>query len=172
MRIFLLFAGLGGLIIASSAAAAEQEKSTLEERKQAVRYARELADDPMAAGAEQKRQWLLAWWERIPDITVTVCDLFGPPPPTAHPFFSQVVDQGLFSAGAFVIEHPERARDELAIQTAGMEGSLRVYEAYAKAQPLYRLRFVDDLLAKHKAGTLAAYLREAVPKACGTGPSR
>jgi hypothetical protein len=171
MRTVLLLLGVGGLALASAAVAAGSAKSTAEERAQAVRYARELARDPMAAGAEQKRQWLVAWYERIPDITVTVCDLLGPLPPRDHPFFGKVLDQSLFSGGAFIIEHPERADDELAIQAAAMEGSLRVYEAYARSQPLYRLHFVDDLLARRKAGTLGAYLREAVPKGCLTAPS-
>ena len=169
MRAVLLL-GVLGLGLASPAVAAESERSTAEERAQAVRYARELAKAPLAADAEPKRRWLLDWYERIPDITITVCDLLGPLPPADHPFFKKVLDQALFSGGAFAIEHPGRAADELAVQTAGMEGSLRVYEACAKAQPLYRLHFLDDLLARRKAGTLAAYLREAVPRGCAVGP--
>jgi len=171
--------GLVGLAVVWAARAAEAVHSTpeavhstAEERAQAVRYARELVKDPLADAAEEKRRWLVAWYERIPDITVTVCGLLGPLPAPGHPFFSKVLDQSLISGGAFIIEHPGQADDELAIQTAAMEGSLRVYEAYARAQPLYRLHFVDDLLARRRAGTLAAYLREAVPKGCATEAPR
>lgn len=120
----------------------------------------------MSDDAPSKRRWLTEWYTRIPDITVTVCNLFGPLPGKEHPFFPEVLGQSVFSSGAFMIEHPDRAGDQVAVQTAGLEGSLRVYEAYAKAAPQHRLPFLDDLVAKRQAGTLEAHLREAVPKGC------
>ena len=72
----------------------------------------------------------------------------------------------MFSGGAFMIEHPDQAGDQVAVQTAGMVGALIVYEVFAKAQPDARLPFLDDLLKRRDEGSLASYMKEAVPKAC------
>jgi hypothetical protein len=48
--------------------------------------------------------WLVLWYTRIPDITVTVCNLLGPTPDVDHPYFKEVLVQMMFSGGAFVIE--------------------------------------------------------------------
>jgi hypothetical protein len=154
-------------ILSTSATVAQQPvRSTAEERGKAVRLARELEADPMSVDAPEKRRWLVVWYERIPDITITVCNLLGPLPEEGHPFFAEVLGQTIFSGGAFMIEHPERAHDQVEVQTAGMEGALRVYERFAEKKPQGRLPFLEDLLAKRKEGTLRSYLSEAVPKAC------
>lgn len=154
------------ILMAWGAVAEEPVKSTAEERAKAVRLARELEADPLSADAAEKRRWLVEWYERIPDITIVVCNLLGPLPKPGHPIFAEVLGQTIFSGGAFMIEHPERAHDQVEVQTAGMEGALKVYELFAEKKPQGRLPFLEDLLAKRKDGTLRSYLSEAVPKAC------
>lgn len=147
-------------------ALAKKPASTPEERARAVQLARELEKDPMAGDATEKRAWLIKWYERVPDITINVCNLLGPFPKDDHPFFPQVLTQSMFSGGAFIIEHPDQAKDEVAVQTAGILGALKVYEVFAKSQPNERLPFLDDLLKRRDDGTLASYMQEAVPKGC------
>ncbi len=144
--------GLGTLLRAG------QEASSVEDRAQAVRYARELEANPFGAEAASKRTWLMKWIVAAPDITVVVCDLLGPGPQGEHPFFKEVLSQMMFSNGAFQIEHPDQVRDKVAVQTAGLEGALKVYEILVKSKPEGRLPFLDDLLVKRAEGHLVEYV--------------
>lgn len=153
-------------LVIPDASVAKPKASTPEERAKAVKLARELEADPLTEDAVGKRQWLIKWWEKVPDITVIVCNLLGPFPKDDHPYFSEVFVQSLFSSGAFMIEHPEQANDQALVQTAGVEGSLKVYLAFLKAVPEGRLPFLDDLEKKRAAGELTAHIRDALPKAC------
>jgi hypothetical protein len=150
----------------SRPAIAKQPASTPEERANAVQLARELESDPMTNDAVDKRRWLIEWYQRVPDITITVCNLLGPFPKEDHPFFPQVLTQSMFSGGAFMIEHPDQAKDRVAVQTAGLLGALKVYEVFVKALPDARLPFLDGLIKRRDAGTLAAYMPDAVAEGC------
>ena len=141
------------------------ENSTPAERSKAVRIAHELEADPFAADAPEKRRWLLTWYERIPDITVNVCNLLGPLPDD-HPFLPEVLVHTAFSGGAFMIEHPDQLADQVAVQTAGLLGALKVYEAFASRTPGKRLPFIEGLVAKRDKGTLTQYMKDTVPTAC------
>jgi len=100
-----------------------------------VRLTRALETQPSSDDASEKRMWLITWYGRIPDIKVPGCRLLGPAPKGNHPFFSQVMVQWMFGTGAFIIEHPDQAKDLVATQTAGVESALLVYEFFAKLQP-------------------------------------
>ena len=154
------------VLIASGTSMAKPKASTPEERAKAVSLAHDLEAQPISDDAVEKRRWLVKWYEKVPDITVTVCDLLGPFPNDDHPFFSQVLAQSMFSGGAFMIEHPNQANDQVVVQTAGVEGALKVYEVFVKAMPESRVPFLDDMLKKRDEGTLHAYMRDAVAKAC------
>jgi carboxypeptidase Q len=146
--------------------AVAKRASTSEDRTKAVTLARELEENPTAGDAVEKRRWLVKWYEKVPDITITICDLLGPLPPEGHPFFPEVLVQSIFSQGAFIIEHPDQAGDEVAVQTAGMVGALKVYERLSTDVPAGRLPFLEDMLKRRDGGTLPTYMAETVPKAC------
>lgn len=145
---------------------AHRKPSTSEERAKAVQLARDLELDPMAADAVHKRQWLLDFYQRVPDITVTVCDLLGPLPKEDHPYFAFVLFQSMASSGAFMIEHPDQVKDQVAVQTAGVIGALKAYEVFVKEVPEVRLPFLDGLVKQRNEGTLVGYMRNAVEKGC------
>lgn len=153
-------------LLQASPVMAKRPASTPEDRAKAVQLARELEANPLADDAPDKRRWLMKWYEQVPDITLTVCNLLGPFPKDDHPFFPRVLTQSMFSGGAFMIEHPDQAKDQVAVQTAGMIGALKVYEAFVKVLPDERLPFLDGLLKRRDEGTLAAYMPEAVEKGC------
>jgi hypothetical protein len=145
---------------------AKRKPSTPEERSKAVQLARELELDPMAEDAVDKRRWLLEFYERVPDITVTVCDLLGPLPKEDHLDFPFVLFQSMASSGAFMIEHPDQVKDRVAVQTAGVVGALKVYELFVKELPEGRLPFLDELVKLRNEGNLATHMQEAVEKGC------
>ena len=157
---------LGVFLLGRDVSWAKAKKSTPEDRAKAVRLTRELEADPLAEDAVDKRRWLIDWFTKAPDITILVCDLLGPLPKDDHPFFPQVLAQSMFAGGVFIIEHPDQAGDQVAVQSAGIEGALKVYEIFVKAMPEGRLPFLDDLLAKRGDGTLRDHMKEAVGKSC------
>lgn len=59
-----------------------------------------------------------------------------------------VNQQVLFSGAAFTLERQDKARDDIAVYTAGVEGALRVYEVLTRSKPDAKLAFLDDLVTK------------------------
>src|SRR5262245_35958134 len=109
------------LLLSAFPVTAKPKSSTPEERAKAAMMAHELEAQPLGDEAVAKRAWLIKWWQKVPDLTVTICDLLGPIPKDDHPLFAQVLVQSMFSGGAFMIEHPDQANDKVAVQTAGMQ---------------------------------------------------
>lgn len=164
-RVEVAFAAsaLAALAVAGSVAPAlAARRSRPEDRAKAVRLTRQLEKDPLGADAPAARSWLARWLAKVPDITVTVRDLLGPLPNDSYPYSSPIFNQMIFSNAAFVIENPDRARDEVAAQTAGIEGALKVYEAILRTRPDARLAFFDALVEKRDSGKLERYVRESI----------
>ena len=129
--------------------------STAEERARAVKVAHELEEDPLAKDAKDNREWVIQWIVDIPDITVNVCfDYFGkmPNPPRGHS--REIVRQMIISSAAFMIEHPDKAKDEQAVATAGLLGSLKTYQAILKGDPDARWPYMDKIIQMRDQGKL------------------
>ena len=70
----------------------------------------------------------------------------------------------MFSAASFVIEHPDQAKDSIAVYTAGLEGSLKAYQSVLKTHPDAKWPFLDDLLVKQQKGELPKHVEKATAK--------
>lgn len=152
------------ILVVSSVWAQERGPSTPEERSKAVKLARLLENDPLGPQAKEARQWIAVWLVVVPDITVSLCgDLLGPVPRSAKKYESEIVVQAACSEAAFIIENPDKAKDEVAVYQAGLEGSLKVYDAIRKAQPKVSWPFLDEL-EKKDSKDLQAYVVSAAQK--------
>jgi hypothetical protein len=150
-----------GLFFAWTARAQERGSSTPEERARAVKIAHDLEEDPLAKDAKDQRAWFLDWIEKIPDITVNVCfDFFGklPAPPPGHS--KEIMMQMIISSTAFMIEHPDKVKDEQAIALAGLLGSLKAYEAILRQDPSARWQYIDNLIQMREQNKLGDYVGE------------
>jgi hypothetical protein len=148
-----------GLLSMREARAQDRGPSTPEERARAVKISRELEQDPLAKDAKDQRAWVIKWIEEIPDITVTVCnDFFGkyPDPPRGHS--QEIMLQMTIASAAFMIEHPDKVKDEQAVDLAGLESSLKAYEAILKQDPSARWPFLDKLISMRDQGKLDDYV--------------
>ena len=116
------------------------------------------------------RDWLKLWLGEVPDITIQVCaEEFGPFSHEANReqnFGSIIFGQSKFSSASFVIEHPDQAKNAIAVYTAGVEGSLKVYQSILKTHPEARRPSLDDLVVKMQNGELAKYIERATAM-CG-----
>jgi hypothetical protein len=69
----------------------------------------------------------------------------------------------LASEAAFVIEHPQKAKEVDAVYLAGLDGALHSYEAIHSKNALFRAH-LDDLVQKRDQGKLVDYVHASAKK--------
>jgi hypothetical protein len=135
--------------------------STAEERARAVKIAHDLENEPLAKDAKENRDWVIQWIVDIPDITVTVCDdYFGTIAKPVRGHVREIVNQMVISSAAYMIEHPDKVKDEQAIATAGLLGSLKTYQAILKAEPEARWPYIDKIVLMRDQGKLDDFVSD------------
>src|SRR3984957_20416244 len=135
--------------------------STSEERARAVKVAHELEDDPLAKDAKDNREWVIQWIVDIPDITVNVCfDYFGKMPNAVHGHSKDIARQMVISSAAFMIEHPDKAKDEQAVALSGLLGAIKAYQSIVKQESASRWGQMDKLVLMREQGKLDEYVSD------------
>jgi hypothetical protein len=154
---------LATLFLCSLALAQDTPKrgpSTADERKRFLAITQKMAESPLDPGLRADRDWALRWLIEIPDINVDVCNTpLGDFMDVHYKYTPQIIGQLTFSTGAFIIEHPDKAKDLGAQYVAGIEGALHAYQSILKTKPDATAKELDDLLEKQKKGKLAAFVR-------------
>ena len=159
----LLIVGLALIFCAFSASAQKRGPSTPEERARAVEMATFLETMPLAKEAKDYRAKLLFFLAEVPDITVKLCtNVLGESKRVKGDYDSELVGQMAYSQAKFVIEHPNKAQDDVAVYLAGVEGVLRTWQAIKTAKPKAKFPLMDELLQKQQAGTLAEYVNSGM----------
>ncbi len=162
------FALAFAVALASDARATDRGPSTPTERKRAVDITRRLEKAPLAPSANADRMWLMNWINDIPDITVRTCS--GPLDQLrvddAAKYGRKLYAQTMFGMTAFMIEHPAKKDDWVAVQTAGVESMLRAYQSLVQAKPSARWEVLDRLLVAQKEGALPDMVENTM-EGCG-----
>jgi len=160
MRSYLaVFVVVAVAIFSIQAGAQRRGPSTPEERARAVQTAKSLQSDPLAPNVQQDREWLLKWLIEVQDISVKMCTTFlGDLGDSKSGYPGAIIATLLASEAAFVIEHPEKAKDVEAVYFAGVDGALHSYEAIRLKDASYRLPHLDDLIQKRDQGKLSDYI--------------
>jgi hypothetical protein len=170
MKVYLKLTSLlaiFSLLAASTWAQSKRGPSTPEERDTAVKGARLLEADPFHKESKKIREWFTLWLIEVPDISIELCtDYLGPVAGSKKDYASEIFTQTMFSSAAFIVEHPDQARDKVAVNLAGVEGALKVYEAVLKTKPKARQEFLDGLVAKRERGELKAYVQDIAQTKC------
>jgi len=162
VRIIIIATFLTSLAVPRSGAQ-QRGPSTEEERARAVKVAHQLEENPLAKDADEQRKWMVQWIIEIPDITINVCpDYFGdlPNPPRNHS--TEIFTQMSLSSAAFIVEHPDKVKDEQAVAMAGLLGSLKSYEAILKQEPGSHWAEVDKLLKVRDQGKLDDFVADTL----------
>lgn len=168
MRRTLAALAAGALAFTFTARAADRGPSTAAERKRAVETTRRLEKTPLAPNANGDRVWLMKWINDIPDITVRTCaGLLDPLAVDEEGKFGRkLYAQAMFGMTAFMIEHPAKKDDWVAVQTAGVESTLRAYQSLLQAKPDAHWEVLDKLASAQKDGTLSEVVESALD-GCG-----
>ena len=145
--------------------------STRAERDRAVKVTHALEQDPLSPTLRADREWLFKWIVDIPDISISVC--VDPVESSGrYKYNNELMKQKMFSSATFIIENSARNRDDLSIETAGVEGALKAYEAILKREPRAHSSYWDGLLKKRADGTLHDYVANYMEQACGSEQTR
>jgi hypothetical protein len=157
--------GCALLAAPASAIAADRGPSTPEERKQALDYIQHFEADPLNPALKQEIQWLTIWMIQVPDVHVSLCtilDLLKGNKKDSQTLFTAM----FFAQVKFALQHSEMQADHLAEYQGGVEGALKIYELLLKSNPKDRQPFLDDLIQRRRAGTLAQWVKERAAASC------
>ena len=122
--------------------------STPEERAKVIELTRMLERDPLDESADATRQWLREWTIEVPEIRFHVCsELLSHGLGENYPYSREINLQTILSGAVFTLEHQDRRRDDVGAYIAGVEGTLRMYEALVRSRVDARSPFLDDLVA-------------------------
>jgi hypothetical protein len=140
--------------------------STPEERQRFLALTHKLEQSPLDKSLYADKKWALDWIDAIPDINITICqsilgeDLLV----SRYRYAPNLEAQVVFGNVAFLIEHPDKAGDQVAQYTAGVESALKAYKNILKADPVVS-RSMERLLQVQSEGKLTDFVRES-SKAC------
>jgi hypothetical protein len=138
-------------------------------RQRVLEITRWLEAHPLEDLDKSKRTEVMKWFVEAPDVSVTWCAgllVDGSNEKTKM----IVMTQGMFGAGAFLVEHPERATDGRAAAMAGVASALAAYRTAVAVDRSY----VDATLGKLASGRetdVATYV-DAKLKACAEEEAR
>jgi hypothetical protein len=164
---FLVFVVAAVAVFSTQAGAQQRGPSTPEERARAVQTAKSLQSDPLAPNVQEDREWLLKWLIEVPDISVKMCTTFlGDLGDSKSGYPGAIIATMLASEAAFVIEHPDKAKDVEAVYFAGVDGALHSYEASHLKNASYRLPHLENLIQKRDQdqGKLSDYIHASAKK--------
>ena len=166
LKSILLVVSCFALVI-SGLAQNKRGPSTQQERDTAVKAARLLESEPFHKDAKKTREWFTLWLIEVPDISIEVCSGYLEPLVRSKKnHSSEIFVQAMFSSAAFIIEHADQAQDRVAVNLAGVEGALKIYEAILKEKPKERWEFLDGLIDKREKKELRAYVEEVTKTKC------
>jgi len=158
--------GCALLFVPIASTAADRGPSTPEERKQALEYIAHFEADPLNPNLKPEIQWVVKWMMEIPDVHVDLCPILDKLPKGDKKDGQTLFTAMVLAQTAFVLENPDRQSDTLAQYQAGVEGVLRIYELLLKANPKDRQPYLDELIQRREAGTLAQFVKERAEIAC------
>jgi hypothetical membrane protein len=140
--------------------------STVEERAKVVALSRSLEADPLREDAAASRRWIRRWMAEVPDLHFSVCGELLDDSLHGYAFAGEIKDQVAVSGAAFALEHQEKARDDVAVYTAGVDGALRTYQALLRSRPAARAESLDDLVARRNRGELGSHVAALAEQRC------
>jgi len=159
----------GCALLLTSLSSKSQEKrgpSTPEERQQALDHIHNWQSDPLGPQAKDQFGWVLKWFADVPDLTVHVCTVFDKLPKGDKKDSATIFGGEFMGQGAFVLENSDKKDDRQAEYVAGVQSALRVYELLVKTNPKDRQPYLDEVVQRREAGTLADYVKERAAVSC------
>ena len=134
-----------------------QTKSS--DKETLIKIVRLLEEKPFDENAKKYREWGFLYVAETKDVSVKICtDTIKPVMDKKFKYNSELMIHHALAMAVFKFENPAKADDELAAQLAGLESTLRSYEAMVKEKPKAKFAALDALVEKRNKNELAAYI--------------
>lgn len=122
-----------------------------------IQLINKLESDPFTKDGKDVRAEVLIWLTEAPDVSVSLCpDVLGDIRKIKGDDGKTLVVQLMYSEAKFILEHPDKAADQLAVNVAGVEGVLRTYAAMQAVKPKLSIPEFDQLSQLQASGQLVA----------------
>lgn len=171
--VFLAFVMIGAAALSAGQDESKRGPSTPEERKRFVAIAHKMEEAPLDPSLRKDRDWAVHWIIDIPDLNVNPCaELLGDFMESRYPYKAEINGQVAFSMAAFMIEHPDKAKDIVAVNAAALEGALKAYRSILRIEPTAQSRILETIAEHEHDGKLTEYVRALTSKGCDNGDQR
>ena len=127
-----------------------------------IKAAKILEQDPFIKDAKKYREAMTFYLIETKDVSLVLCtssatkEVFD----KKYKFSTELFSQNMFGMAVFKLENPDKSKDEIAAQLAGIESALRTYEIMVKQNPKAKSAAADDLITKRDNGTLAKFISD------------
>lgn len=143
----------------------QQMPTTPETKAHMLQLINTLETDPFNKNAKENAREVLLWLTNAPDVTVQLCGgVMGELSKFKGGEGSTLVGQLIFSEAKFILENPDKANDQQAINVSGVEGVIRTYNAMKQAKPKLKIEPMEKLLQLQSEHKLEAFIEEALKK--------
>ena len=160
----IIFALLTIGLVVQLGFAQDKKTSTPEEKATFVKGTRLLEQDPFNKKAKDINKGLLFWLIEAPDVSVSLCSDFLDPVGEKYKYLPELTAQYTFGMGAFIIENPDKAKDEKVVFAGGLESVSRRYESMIKVKPETKNNYLDSLVEKRNKGEISQLVGEILKK--------
>jgi hypothetical protein len=160
---------LGCVLVSASFAAhaADRGPSTPEERKQAVEYIHDFESNPLGPHALQERKWVIEWVIEIPDVHISFCsEILDKMNRSDEKDGPTLLAAMIMGQTEFALQHADKAAKRADEFEAGIEAVINVYAALVKLNAKDSQPYLDDLMHRRDAGTLAQLVHDRAAASC------
>ncbi|HEX5160823.1 MAG TPA: hypothetical protein VFV88_03820 [Steroidobacteraceae bacterium] len=141
------------------------DPTTPEVKAEIIRLVDTLEKQPGHPDARAMRASVLKWLTDAPDVSVKVCfdflgmEDFAPDGREAELFFQQP-----FAEARYVLENPDKAKDEIAVHLAGVESALRTYAVMKAEDAKLEIPAMEKLVKLQAEQKLPEHVSKATKK--------
>lgn len=152
-------------VMISTATATATKDTPAETKAIMIQLINQLERDPFLKDGKSVRGEVLSWLTDAPDVSVNVCThVLGDISKIKGDDGGTLVVQLMFSEAKFILEHPDKATDQHAINVAGIEGVLKTYASMQASKPKLSIREFDQLSKMKTSGQLSAEVEKRLTK--------
>lgn len=148
------------MLLFSTGGAGARQKEETSDPEMFVKSSKFLEVKPLDKEAKGVRAWALKWLIATDKVSVTVCPLLISGIDDKYKYSGEIFGQYTIGMAAFKLSNPTEAKDEDAVQFAGIQSALTTYTSILAEKPKAKNAFLDDLLIKHAHGELTKLIAE------------
>lgn len=124
-----------------------------------------LEKEPFHKEAKAYNKEVLVWLIEAPDVTVTLCtDIMGDLKKFKGDEGAALVAHLTFSQARFILQNPEKSSDKLAVNVAGVESVIAMYNSMKTTKPKLKIDAAEKLIQLQSESKLTSFVEENLKK--------